>query len=76
MVESSPCCRQATEQDNRSLGGGSEGGRATHSPSSGGIERFNRTIEEYIAHWCDDNKSFAQLSFDEKEQQAEEQARQ
>eukprot|EP00873_Tetraselmis_striata_P034348 jgi/Tetstr1/454612/TSEL_041504.t1 len=26
MVESSPCCRQATEQDNWSLGGGSEGG--------------------------------------------------
>eukprot|EP00873_Tetraselmis_striata_P037971 jgi/Tetstr1/458235/TSEL_044723.t1 len=32
-------------------------GRATHSPSNGGIERFNRTIEEYIAHWCDENKS-------------------
>eukprot|EP00873_Tetraselmis_striata_P015678 jgi/Tetstr1/435942/TSEL_024824.t1 len=49
-------------------------GRATHSPSNGGIERFNRTFEEYIAHWCDENKS--PKPFDKKEQQAEEQARQ
>eukprot|EP00873_Tetraselmis_striata_P015679 jgi/Tetstr1/435943/TSEL_024824.t2 len=66
--------KEATKQDNRFLGRGSEGGRATHSPSNGGIERFNRTFEEYIAHWCDENKS--PKPFDKKEQQAEEQARQ
>eukprot|EP00873_Tetraselmis_striata_P020896 jgi/Tetstr1/441160/TSEL_029420.t2 len=43
-------------------------GRARHSPSNGGIERFNRTIEEYIAH-CKPNE-------DEEEQHAAVQAQQ